>query len=60
VASLLQLDIKDAFYIVIHTRLLDTLVGKGFSGWGIHLVRSFLRLRFDVCIYIWVCCAGVN
>src|SRR5208337_621402 len=51
-ASLLQLDIKGAFDAVNHTRLLDTLRGKGFPIWTVRWIRSYLeartaRLRFD-------------
>jgi len=45
IASLLALDISGAFDTVSHTRLLDVLRSKGFPGWLVRLIRSFLESR---------------
>ena len=52
VASLLQLDIKGAFDMVNHIRLLDTMRSKGYPFWVIQWLRSYLEgrtatLKFD-------------
>jgi hypothetical protein len=45
VASLLSLDISEAFLTVNHTRLVAIIRKLGFPGWLQHWVQSFLEER---------------
>jgi hypothetical protein len=51
VATLLQLDIKGAFDTVNHVRLVDTLRRKGFPGWVLRWVQSYLTERSATLVF---------